>query len=64
MSPKRKSIEDLIRENPEAFDYPDCGDPLRETGVRVPEPLRKLVEERQSRRAAKRAGNRNIFRGK
>ena len=44
----RKTIDELIRENPDAFDFPDCGNPPRETGVRTPPAIQKLIDARKA----------------
>jgi hypothetical protein len=51
-TPKR-SFDELVRENPDAFDYADCADLSRETGVSVPAPIQILIEERKAKLAAK-----------
>jgi len=56
MQNAKKSFDELVRENPSAFDYADCADLSRETGVSVPAPLQKLIEERKAKLAAKAIG--------
>jgi hypothetical protein len=42
----QKTFDELVRENPDAFDYPDHGNPLRQTGVATPGQIQKLIDAR------------------
>lgn len=62
MAKKKPAPEDLARkiedrmdpwilEHADALDYPDAGDPTRETGIPISPRIAKLIEERRRKRS-------------